>query len=219
MTGRLSAAKPSRGSCAGSACTHTTLRRRCRLSSSISARRWLRFWRASAKAMVVVASRLEAVRWQLAINKYIKDRGYEIATLVAFSGEISDSESGPDPFTETSRTLNPNLRGRDMREAFNTDEYQILLVANKFQTGFDQPLLCGMYVDKRLAGIAAVQTLTRLNRAHDGKDTTYIVDFVNDPGEILSAFKMYYATAELASVTDPHLVYDLRDEAGRGRVL
>jgi type I restriction enzyme, R subunit len=170
-----------------------------------------------AKAMVVVASRLEAVRWQLAIDKYIKDQGYQIATLVAFSGEINDAQSGPDPFTETSKTLNPNLRGREMREAFNTDEYQILLVANKFQTGFDQPLLCGMYVDKRLAGITAVQTLSRLNRAHDGKDTTYVLDFVNDPEEILTAFKTYYATAELANVTDPHLVYDLRmklDAAG-----
>jgi type I restriction enzyme R subunit len=163
-----------------------------------------------AKAMVVVASRLEAVRWQLAIDKYIKDQGYKIATLVAFSGEISDSLSGPDSFSETSRVLNPNLRGRDMREAFNTDEYQILLVANKFQTGFDQPLLCGMYVDKRLAGITAVQTLSRLNRAHDGKDTTYVVDFVNDPEEILTAFKTYYDTAELEDVTDPHLVFDLR---------
>jgi type I restriction enzyme R subunit len=163
-----------------------------------------------AKAMVVVASRLEAVRWQLAIDKYIKDQGYKIATLVAFSGEINDAQSGPDSFSETSRMLNPNLRGRDMREAFNTDEYQILLVANKFQTGFDQPLLCGMYVDKRLAGITAVQTLSRLNRAHDGKDTTYVVDFVNDPEEILTAFKTYYDTAELDNVTDPHLVFDLR---------
>jgi type I restriction enzyme R subunit len=163
-----------------------------------------------AKAMVVVASRLEAVRWQLAIDKYVKDQGYKIATLVAFSGEINDSQSGPDPFTETSKVLNPNLRGRDIRGAFNTDEYQILLVANKFQTGFDQPLLCGMYVDKRLAGIAAVQTLSRLNRAHDGKDTTYVVDFVNDPEEILAAFQTYYATAELADVTDPNLVFDLR---------
>jgi type I restriction enzyme, R subunit len=163
-----------------------------------------------AKAMVVVASRLEAVRWQLAIDKYIKDQGYKIATLVAFSGEISDSLSGHDSFSETSRVLNPNLRGREMREAFNTEEYQILLVANKFQTGFDQPLLCGMYVDKRLAGITAVQTLSRLNRAHDGKDTTYVVDFVNDPEEILTAFKTYYDTAELENVTDPHLVFDLR---------
>lgn len=163
-----------------------------------------------AKAMVVVGSRVEAVRWQLAIDKYIKDQNYKIGTLVAFSGEVNDPESGPDPFTENSKTLNPNLKGRDMREAFATDEYQILLVANKFQTGFDQPLLCGMYVDKRLAGIQAVQTLSRLNRAYPGKDTTYILDFVNDAEEVLAAFKTYYKTAELEGVTDPHLVYDLR---------
>jgi type I restriction enzyme R subunit len=119
-----------------------------------------------AKAMVVVSSRLEAVRWQLAIDKYIKDQGYKLGTLVAFSGEVIDMESHPDPLTENSKLLNPNLRGRDMREAFNTDEYQVLLVANKFQTGFDQPLLCGMYVDKKLGGIQAVQTLSRLNRAY-----------------------------------------------------
>lgn len=165
-----------------------------------------------AKAMVVVSSRQEAVRWQLAIARYIQEQGYKIGALVAFSGEVIDPESGPDPFTETSKSLNPNLKGRDMREAFATEEYQILLVANKFQTGFDQPLLCGMYVDKRLAGIQAVQTLSRLNRAFPGKDTTYIVDFVNDPEEVLAAFKTYYATAELESVTDPHLVFDLRSK-------
>ena len=132
------------------------------------------------------------------MRQYIRNQGYKFATLVAFSGEITDAESGPDPFTETSKSLNPNLRGREIREAFNTDEYQILLVANKFQTGFDQPLLCGMYVDKRLAGITAVQTLSRLNRAYPGKDTTYVVDFVNDPQEILIAFKTYYETAELS---------------------
>lgn len=163
-----------------------------------------------AKAMVVVGSRLEAVRWQLAIDQYIKSQNYKISSLVAFSGEVNDKESGPNPFTENSKTLNPNLRGRDMREAFKTDEYQILLVANKFQTGFDQPLLCGMYVDKRLAGIQAVQTLSRLNRAYPGKDTTYILDFVNSAEEVLEAFKTYYATATLAGVTDPNLVYDLR---------
>ena len=170
-----------------------------------------------AKAMVVVGSRIEAVRWQLAIDQYIKSQNYKIATLVAFSGEVHDKESGPDPFTENSKVLNPNLGGRDMREAFKTDEYQILLVANKFQTGFDQPLLCGMYVDKRLAGIQAVQTLSRLNRAYPGKDTTYVLDFVNAAEEVLEAFKTYYATAELAGVTDPNLVYDLRaklDAAG-----
>jgi type I restriction enzyme R subunit len=170
-----------------------------------------------AKAMVVVGSRVEAVRWQLAINKYIANCGYKIQTLVAFSGEVSDEESGPDGFTENSKTLNPNLKGRDIREAFKGDEYQILLVANKFQTGFDQPFLCGMYVDKRLAGIQAVQTLSRLNRAHPGKDTTYVLDFVNDTKEVLAAFKTYYTTAELSATTDPNLVLNLRaklDAAG-----
>lgn len=162
------------------------------------------------KAMVVVASRLEAVRWQMAIEKYIREHGYRIGAIVAFSGDVNDKESGPDPFTENSRTLNPNLRGRDIREAFRTDEYQILLVANKFQTGFDQPLLCGMYVDKRLAGIQAVQTLSRLNRAHPGKDTTYVIDFVNDAEDVLEAFKTYYSTVQLAATTDPNLVYNLR---------
>ncbi len=170
-----------------------------------------------AKAMVVVASRVEAVRWKLAIERYIADRGYPVRTLVAFSGEVHDPESGPDPFTEHSIVLNPTLKRRDIRNAFKGDEFQILLVANKFQTGFDQPLLCGMYVDKRLAGIQAVQTLSRLNRAHPGKDTTYVVDFVNDPAEVLAAFKTYHTTAELSATTDPNLVFNLRaklDAAG-----
>jgi len=179
-----------------------------------------------AKAMVVLGSRLEAVRWQLAIDKYIKDNGYKIATLVAFSGEVHDSESGPDAFTETSKTLNPTLKGRSIRDAFDAreggpEEFQILLVANKFQTGFDQPLLCGMYVDKRLAGIQAVQTLSRLNRSYKGpfgeKKTTFVLDFRNEAADVLEAFKAYYTTAELAGVTEPNLVYDLRmklDAAG-----
>ena len=170
-----------------------------------------------AKAMVVVGSRVEAVRWKIAIEKYIKEHGYKIGTLVAFSGEVNDKESGEDAFTENSRTLNPNLKSRDIREAFKGDEYQILLVANKFQTGFDQPLLCGMYVDKRLAGIQAVQTLSRLNRAHAGKDTTYVIDFVNDAADVLAAFKTYHTTAELSATTDPNLVFNLRaklDAAG-----
>lgn len=169
-----------------------------------------------AKAMVVVGSRLEAVRWKLAIDQYIQDNGYPLDSLVAFSGEVNDPESLPEPVTETSAQLNPNLKSRDMREAFATDEYQILLVANKFQTGFDQPLLCGMYVDKRLSGIQAVQTLSRLNRAYSGphghKDTTYILDFVNDPDEVLTAFRQYFETAELAGVTDPDLVFNLKSK-------
>ena len=170
-----------------------------------------------AKAMVVVGSRLEAVLWQLAIEKYIKEHSYAIGTLVAFSGEVNDPDSGPDGFTENSALLNPRLKGRDIREAFKGEEYQILLVANKFQTGFDQPLLCGMYVDKRLAGIQAVQTLSRLNRAHPGKDTTYVLDFVNDTEEVLASFKAYHTTAELSATTDPNLVFNLRaklDAAG-----
>ena len=170
-----------------------------------------------AKAMVVVGSRVEAVRWKLAIDRYIKENGYQLGALVAFSGEVHDKESGPDAFTENNRTLNPALKGRDIREAFKADTYQILLVANKFQTGFDQPLLCGMYVDKRLAGIQAVQTLSRLNRAYPGKTTTFVVDFVNNTEEVLKAFKEYYTTAELSATTDPNLVFNLRaklDAAG-----
>jgi type I restriction enzyme R subunit len=162
-----------------------------------------------AKAMIVVGSRKEAVRWKLAIDAYIRDKGYPLGTLVAFSGEVNDPEIGPDGFTERSGALNPGLKG-DLREGFTGNDYQILLVANKFQTGFDQPLLCGMYVDRRLDGIQAVQTLSRLNRCHPGKDTTYVVDFVNDPNDILAAFKTYYATAELAEATDPNLILDLK---------
>jgi type I restriction enzyme R subunit len=162
-----------------------------------------------AKAMVVVGSRKEAVRWKLAIDKYIQEQGYPLGTLVAFSGEVSDPEIGPDGFSERSQSLNPGLKG-DIREAFKGEGYQILLVANKFQTGFDQPLLCGMYLDRRLDGIQAVQTLSRLNRCHPGKDTTYVVDFVNEPDDILAAFKTYYATAELAVATDPNLILDLK---------
>ena len=170
-----------------------------------------------AKAMVVVGSRREAVRWQKAIRAYIAQRNYPMDVLVAFSGEVDDPESYPQAVTETSKDLNPGLKGRDIRDAFAEPDYHLLLVANKFQTGFDQPLLCGMYVDKMLGGIQAVQTLSRLNRAAPGKDTTYILDFVNDAGDILKAFKTYYETAELEATTDPHLVYDLRaklDAAG-----
>jgi type I restriction enzyme, R subunit len=163
-----------------------------------------------AKAMVVVGSRKEAVRWQKAIRGYIERQGYKLGVMVAFSGEVDDPESYPNPVSETSKDLNPGLKGRDIRDAFAEPEYHLLLVANKFQTGFDQPLLCGMYVDKLLGGIQAVQTLSRLNRAHPGKDTTYILDFVNEPADTLKAFKTYYETAELEASTDPHLVYDLR---------
>lgn len=170
-----------------------------------------------AKAMIVVSSRKEAVRWQKEISGYILKQNYPLGVLVAFSGEVDDPASFPEPVSEVSKGLNPGLKGRDIREAFNEQNYHLLLVANKFQTGFDQPLLCGMYVDKKLGGIQAVQTLSRLNRAAPGKDTTYILDFVNDAAEVLAAFKTYYETAELEATTDPHMVYDLRaklDSAG-----
>lgn len=166
-----------------------------------------------AKAMVVVESRKEAVRWQIAMQKYIKEQGYGLGTLVAFSGEVVDAESGPDPFTETNKELNRGLKG-DIRDAFKGPEFHVLIVANKFQTGFDQPLLCGMYVDRRLAGIQAVQTLSRLNRSWsaDGlvKDTTYVLDFSDSSEDILKAFRTYYETAELENVTNPDQVLDLR---------
>ncbi|WP_298432833.1 DEAD/DEAH box helicase family protein [Ottowia sp.] len=167
-----------------------------------------------AKAMVVTASRQEAVRWKLAMDKYIAEQGYKLGAIVAFSGDVPLPDHPGESVSEKSAALNPHLQGKDIREAFATEAFQILLVANKFQTGFDQPLLCGMYVDKRLAGIQAVQTLSRLNRAYDGpygrKDTTYVLDFCNEPDEVLAAFQVYYETAELAHVTDPNLVLDLR---------
>ncbi|HRN76764.1 DEAD/DEAH box helicase family protein [Ottowia sp.] len=167
-----------------------------------------------AKAMVVTASRQEVVRWKRAMDRYIADNGYRIGTIVAFSGEVPDADNANEPVSEKSASLNPGLKGKDIREAFATADFQLLLVANKFQTGFDQPLLCGMYVEKKLGGIQAVQTLSRLNRAYDGphgrKDTTYVLDFVNDPDEVLAAFQVYYETAELSDVTDPNLILDLK---------
>ncbi|MBB5693594.1 type I restriction endonuclease subunit R [Muricoccus pecuniae] len=165
-----------------------------------------------AKAMVVTASRKEAVRWTKQMEAYIKKQGYGIGLLAAFSGEVTDTETPNGPFTETN--MNPGLLGRDIKDAFKTTQYSILLVANKFQTGFDQPLLSAMYVDRKLGGIQAVQTLSRLNRAlpAKGKDTTYVVDFVNEPEDILAAFRQYYRTAQLADVSNPNVVLDLRNK-------
>ena len=139
--------------------------------------------------------------------------------MVAFSGEVEFSDKDPnsaallgEKFTES--TMNPGLKGRDMRKAFDTNDYQVMIVANKFQTGFDQPKLCAMYVDKKLGGVECVQTLSRLNRIFPGKAEagTFIVDFFNEPEEILESFQPYYQTAELANVTDPDLIFDLSDK-------
>tara|TARA_R110002060_G_scaffold22516_2_gene30552 strand:+ start:22884 stop:26111 length:3228 start_codon:yes stop_codon:yes gene_type:complete len=164
-----------------------------------------------AKAMVVTSSRLEAVRYKLAFEKYVANKGYEnVNAMVAFSGEVNDPDFPDTAFTE--KSMNPNLRGRDMRKAFDTTDYQVMLVANKFQTGFDQPKLVAMYVDKPLKGVECIQTLSRLNRTYQGKDKTFVLDFVNEPEEVLEEFKIYFQTAELAGVSDPNLVYDIMEK-------
>ncbi|AGB21656.1 helicase, type I site-specific restriction-modification system restriction subunit [Mycobacterium sp. JS623] len=168
-------------------------------------------WRldGQAKAMVVTSSRKAAVRYKVAFDKYVKDHGItNVKVLVAFSGEITDEESGMEKVTETSSLMNPGLKGRDLRDAFATDEFNVMLVANKFQTGFDQPLLVAMYVDKRLSGVAAVQTLSRLNRIAPSKDQTFVVDFANTAQDIVEAFEPYYEATTLADVTDPNIVHE-----------
>lgn len=168
-------------------------------------------WRldGKAKAMVVTSSRKAAVRYKLAFDKYVAEQGYDdVAALVAFSGEVTDPDSGVEKATEASTLMNPGLKGRDLRDAFATDEYQVMLVANKFQTGFDQPLLVAMYVDKRLSGVAAVQTLSRLNRVAPGKDQTFVLDFANGAEEIVEAFEPYYEATTLADVTDRNIVHE-----------
>ncbi len=170
-----------------------------------------------AKAMVVTDSRVAAVRYKLSMDKYLKDMAYDkdMKALVAFSGDVEDLESGPEQFNE--RNMNPGIKGKDPSEAFKDDVYRVLLVANKYQTGFDQPLLQAMYVDKRLSGVMAVQTLSRLNRMAPGKEDPFVLDFVNDPEEILDSFKPYFRTAEIEDVTDPNIVHELQlklDQAG-----
>lgn len=172
-----------------------------------------------AKAMVVTSSRKEAVRYKLAFDKYVTENGYQsIRALVAFSGEVEFNQNDPDAialldqkFTE--KSMNPDLK-QDMRKAFDTDSYQLMLVANKFQTGFDQPKLCAMYVDKKLGGVECVQTLSRLNRTYPGKAEcgTFVLDFFNEPQDILDAFQPYYQTAELADVTNPDVVFELYEK-------
>ena len=164
-----------------------------------------------AKAMVVTGSRLHAVRYKLAFDKYIKDKGYEgIRSLVAFSGKVVDPDIPDSSFTETG--MNDGVRETEIPEKFDSDEYQVLLVADKYQTGFDQPLLHTMYVDKRLSGIQAVQTLSRLNRKAGGKEDTFVMDFVNERDEIFSSFKQYHTAALPGEEPDPHKLYDLQHE-------
>lgn len=169
-------------------------------------------WRLNgqAKAMVVTASREEVIRYKLAIDDYIKSNRYPIGTLVAFSGDIEVKDLADLAFNEFN--MNPGLHRMDIKEALDTTEYQILLVANKYQTGFDQPKLVAMYVDKKLSGVATVQTLSRLNRTYPDKDWTVVLDFVNDPESILADFQQYYRSASLPAGTDPNLLYTLENK-------
>lgn len=163
-----------------------------------------------AKAMVVTGSRQEAVRYQLAVQAYVKQMGYnDVHPLVAFSGSVLPDGLIPEEVTESSTLLNPGLNGRDLAEAFDTQDFNVMIAANKYQTGFDQPKLCAMYVDKKLQGVDCVQTLSRLNRTFPGKQS-FILDFFNDAQDILEAFLPYYTKAELTDVTDPQLIYDLQ---------
>jgi len=156
-----------------------------------------------AKAMVVTRSRLHAVRYKLAIDRYLAERGYPFKALVAFSGTVQDggksyTESGMNSFPETQTA-----------QTFEQAEFRFLIVANKFQTGFDQPLLHTMYVDKKLGGVGAVQTLSRLNRTHRAKTGTAVIDFANDADAIKAAFEPYYEATLLSEATDPNLLYEI----------
>lgn len=163
-----------------------------------------------AKAMVVTGSRLEAVRYKQSFDKYIRARGYEIKSLVAFSGTVQDDKIRDVSYTEVG--MNSGISEKELPERFATPEYQVLLVAEKYQTGFDQPLLHTMFVDKRLAGIQAVQTLSRLNRTHRLKEDTFILDFVNEREEIQEAFKTYYEGASMGEEVDPARMYQIQAE-------
>lgn len=162
-----------------------------------------------AKAMVVTGSRLEAVRYKVAFDRYIAERGYMgIKSLVAFSGTVEDPAVPESSYTEVA--MNYGLPEAELPEAFDGDEFRVLLVADKYQTGFDQPLLQTMYVVKRLAGVQAVQTLSRLNRMAPGKSRTLVLDFVNDEDEIFKAFKPYYEATPVGESAEPHQLNDLQ---------
>ena len=166
--------------------------------------------RGRAKAMVVTGSRLEAVRYKQSFDQYIKLKNYPIKSLVAFSGIVKDDKVKDIEFTEEG--MNLGVREKELPEKFASPEYQVLLVAEKYQTGFDQPLLHTMYVDKRLSGIQAVQTLSRLNRTHPLKEDTFVLDFFNERDEIKEAFKTYYEGSEVGEDVDPSRMYQLRGE-------
>lgn len=162
-----------------------------------------------AKAMVVTSSRLHAVRYKQAFDKYISEKGYDdIKALVAFSGTVPDPDFPGVAYTEVG--MNKGIKEKELPEKFDSNEYQVLLVAEKYQTGFDQPLLHTMYVDKRLSGIQAVQTLSRLNRTHPGKEDTFILDFVNEAQEIIDSFQPYYEQTAIGERAESRQLYELQ---------
>jgi len=164
-----------------------------------------------AKAMVVTSSRLHAVRYKQSFDIYISERGYpDIKTLVAFSGTVIDPDIKDKTYTEVG--MNLGIKERELSGKFASGEYQVLLVAEKYQTGFDQPYLHTMYVDKRLSGVQAVQTLSRLNRTATGKEDTFVLDFVNDTSEIQESFQPYYEQTSISEEVDPHRLYEIQSE-------
>lgn len=159
--------------------------------------------RGRAKAMVVTRSRLHAVRYKLEFDRQLKEQGSNVKALVAFTGTVKD---GGHEFTESNMNGFPESQ---TVKKFDTDEYRIMIVAHKFQTGFDQPLLHTMYVDKKLKGVNAVQTLSRLNRIFSAKDNVSVLDFVNETDDIRMAFQPYYETTILSEGTDPNILYQI----------
>ena len=157
-----------------------------------------------AKAMIVTRSRLHAVRYKLAVDRHLAELGDPFKTLVAFSGTVQDSGQS---YTESVMNGLPEAQ---TARTFESPEYRLLIVANKFQTGFDQPLLQTMYVDKKLGGVNAVQTLSRLNRTHSAKPGTMVLDFANESDNIQAAFQPYYETTILSEATDPNLLYEIQ---------
>lgn len=162
-----------------------------------------------AKAMVVTGSRLAAVKYKLAFDRYVRENDYAgIRALVAFSGTVEDPDDPGSSYTEVS--MNDGLSESELPETFERDDYRVLLVAEKYQTGFDQPLLQTMYVVKRLAGVQAVQTLSRLNRMAPGKTRTFVLDFANEEDDIYQAFKPYYEATPIGENADPHRLSELQ---------
>ena len=169
-----------------------------------------------AKAMVVSSSRLHAVRYKEEFDKYIQEKGYtDVRTIVAFSGKVI-YDAYPEGVTEVE--LN-GFAEKELPRKFESDEYQLLLVADKYQTGFDQPLLHTMYVDKKLSGVKAVQTLSRLNRMCAGKEDTFVLDFANDTEDILNSFQPYYELTSIKENSDPNYLYDLKGEIEKANIV